>query len=92
MNIETERPQADREILGLAQEIGVGPADALMASHQREALGDLFDRPAQQRPDGLADERRRTRAVNVGLRERGHGVRSQCLAGRSCAGVLLAPP
>ena len=40
--LEAERPQADREVFGTAQEIGVGPAHVLMARHQREPLRAFF--------------------------------------------------
>ena len=62
----------DGQVLGPAQEVGVSPAHVLVAGDLREALRPLRRDAAQKLADRLADQRRRRRAVNVGLREQRH--------------------
>ena len=75
--LETERHEADGEILRPAQEIGIGPAHPLMTRHERRPARAFVGHAAKQRADRLAQERRRTRAVHIGLRQKGHGVSSR---------------
>ncbi len=73
---QAERLKPDREVLRAPEKLGVGPAHILVAGHEGEPVRTLGDDAAQQRPDSLAEEGRRTDAVDIGLREFGHGVRS----------------
>ena len=75
--LKAERHEADRQILRPAQEIGIGPAHPLMTRHERRPARAFTGHAAKQRADRLAEERRRTRAMHIGLRQRGHGVSSR---------------
>ncbi len=75
--LQAEAPEPDREVFGPCEEFAVSPAHVLMPRDQCEALRVFLRHPSQERPDRLAEKRRRTRAMHVGLRECGHGVRSR---------------
>ena len=70
--LQSKGAEPNREVLGAAQEIGVGPPHALVTGDERRPLRALGGHAAQELADRLADERRRRGAVDVGLREWRH--------------------
>ena len=72
--LEAKREQSGGEIVGAPVEFGVAPAHALMTRRQRRAVRRRRGHALEQGADGFADERRAARAVNVALRQSGHGA------------------
>src|SRR5271157_6495676 len=71
---EAERPQAHGQVLRPPEEIGVAPADGLVARNERGPVRAFGGHAAKQRADRLAEKRRCACAVQIRLRQKGHGV------------------
>ena len=65
--LQSERPQADGQVLGAAQKLGVGPADVLVAGDLGGPARPFGRDPPQERADRLAEEWRLADAMDIGL-------------------------
>ena len=69
---QSKRLQSDRQVLRAAQEIGICPAHALVAGHERRPIRPFGGDAAQEAADRLAAQGSRRRAVHIGLRKERH--------------------